>query len=161
MWLARLQQKRISLGAITRGQDSMASPVPTTTPSRERRRALTFAAAALGLGVLGRVAARPDAVLGATLTLGAVIAGVFACHWWAVDPGSAQGLVLRVRHPSREGRLAQRYGLVGSVLALGALRLPWSALQTTGLIAGTALVGLGLYYHLVDPEPSGVPKDGA
>jgi hypothetical protein len=65
------------------------------------------------------------------------------------------------RVPTREGRLARRYGLLGGAVAMLATQLPWPALSTVGSIAGFLLLGLGIYYHLVNPEPSGVVPDDA
>jgi hypothetical protein len=42
-----------------------------------------------------------------------------------------------------------------------AIRLPWPTPSTLGSIAAFLLVGLGIYYRLVDPEPRGVARDDA
>ena len=41
-----------------------------------------------------------------------------------------------------------------------AIQLPWPTLSTLGASPRPA-PGLGLYYHLVDPEPRGVAPDDA
>ena len=65
----------------------------------------------------------------------------------------------RTRVPTREGHLARRYGVAGMAVALVSLRLPWAGVGTALEIGGLILIGAGLYYVLVDPEPGGVVRE--
>jgi hypothetical protein len=65
------------------------------------------------------------------------------------------------RIPTREAQLGTRYVLLGGAVGMVAIRLPWPTLSTLGSVAAFLLLGLGIYYHLVDPEPRGVAKDDA